>query len=129
MIKTFENYTKKIWYHGSDYIFDTFDRYESKGPSALGIFVTDDIGLAELFGNNIYKCIITNNNPYKITMSKWNDIRSNYHNNTDYFKKLRNDLIKKGYDSVYITGERWNDEYTEPNIVVLFNTTNIQIFK
>ncbi len=38
------------WYHGSDFEFDSFKNYKSSGPSALGIFVTSDINLAELFG-------------------------------------------------------------------------------
>ncbi len=66
-----EQETNKIWYHGSDHKFDTFENFKSNAPSALGIFVTDDLVLAEIFGDNIYKVNISYSNPYTITMDKW----------------------------------------------------------
>lgn len=121
----------KKWYHGSDYKFTTFQNFESKGPSALGFFATDDINLAELFGQYVYDVSVNYTNPYKITISKWNSIRDKHARNTDYFINLRNELINKGYDSVFIKGQvskmSNNVTFKDGDIVIIFDKNNIKV--
>ena len=81
------------WYHGSDYKFTSFGDFKSNGPSALGIFLTDDIGLAELFGENVYTVSFNTKKPYKITMDTWDKIRGSHAKDTKYFENMREDLI------------------------------------
>ncbi len=125
------NTPNDIWYHGSDYKFDTFENFQSSGPSALGIFVTDDKSFAEMFGENVYTVNIRYSKPYKISMDKWDSIRSEHAKDTTYFKNLRNYLVNKGYDSIIID-ERENKFSSgmiirDGKIVILFDKSQINI--
>lgn len=126
--KIFEN-----WYHGSDYQFSTFKEYKSSGLSALGIFVTDDKSLAELFGENIYDVNINIKNPKRISMDKWDSIRGKHAKDTAYFENMRNELIAEGYDSLFIKERTWTGSngivLKDGNIVVIFDPENITINK
>ena len=129
-IKNFNEFIKNTQYHGSDYKFDSFQKYQSKGPSALGIFVTDDKDLANMFGENIYKVKVSIKNPYYITMDKQDDIRGKHAKDTSYFIKMRNDLIDKGYDSLFVK-ERFTKishwDVRDPNIIAVFNIEDVEI--
>lgn len=135
MITTINEWKKinESWYHGSDYQFSTFKEYKSNGPSALGIFVTDDKSLAELFGENIYDVNIKINNPKYISMDKWDSIRSKHAKDTVYFENMRKQLISEGYDSLYIKERVWTASsgitLKDGNIVVIFNPEQITINK
>jgi len=130
-INEFKNTINQKWFHGSDYKFTTFQNYKSNGPSALGIFVTDDKSLAELFGQNIYDVNISYKNPYKITMNKWDSIREKHARDTEYFINMRNDLITQGYDCIFIKNRTITlpsgNTFKDPNIVVLFDKNQIKI--
>ncbi len=123
----------KIWYHGSDYVFDTFDKFQAKGSSALGIFVTDDKVLAEMFGSNVYNVNIKYLNPYIISMDKWDSIRDEHAKDTVYFTNMRNNLINKGYDSIFIKERKWQSSggitFKDGNIVILFEKSQITIIQ
>ncbi len=126
-----ENYSNDIWYHGSDYKFTSFGDFKSKGPSALGIFLTDDRGLAELFGENVYKVSFNISNTYKITMDVWDKIRENHAKDTIYFENMRKNLIEKGFDSILIKSRSWKSssdiEFKDGNIIVIFDKSKIKI--
>jgi hypothetical protein len=126
-----EGKTDKIWYHGSDHSFTSFDNFKSSGPSALGIFVTSDRGLAELFGSNVYNVKITYNNPKTISMDKWDSIRDKHARDTNYFVNWRNELIQKGHDSIFIKGRSWTSSsgvtFTDGDIVILFDKKQLKI--
>lgn len=126
-----ENKSNQIWYHGSDYNFNSFENFKSKGPSALGFFATDDKNLAELFGNNVYVVNFNIKNPYKITMNKWDDIRSKHAKDTQFFENMKKDLIEKGHDGISIASRTWKSsngvEFNDGNIVIVFNKDNINI--
>ena len=128
-----ENVSGTKWYHGSDYKFDSFKNYKAKGPSALGIFATDDINLAELFGSYVYTVTFNLKNPHKITMDKWDNIRDRHAKDTQFFENMRNDLIKKGYDGILIASRSWKSsggiEFNDGNIAVIFNEEDITIEK
>lgn len=130
-IHTFLNENKKIWYHGSDYKFDTFQEYKSNGPSALGIFVTDSKDLAELFGDNLYLVNINYFKPYILKQEEWNDIREEHATDTSYFINMRKNLIDKGYDSIFIKEDEWTSSrgltFKDPNIVILFEKSQLEI--
>lgn len=123
----------KIWYHGSDYVFDTFEKFQVNGSSALGIFVTDDKILAEIFGNNVYNVNIKYTNPYIISMDKWDYIRDKNAKDTVYFVNMRNNLIKQGYDSIFIKERNWKSSggitFNDGNIVIVFDKSQISIIQ
>lgn len=122
---------KETWYHGSDYKFDSFENFQSSGPSALGIFVTDDKSFAEMFGEYVYEVSIRYSKPYKISMDKWFDIRGEHAKDTIYFRNMRNNLISKGYDSLFIKERETklsdNTTVRDGNIVVLFDKSQIDV--
>jgi len=119
------------WYHGSDYDFSSFEEFKSSGPSALGIFFTDDRTLAELFGPNLYTATLNIKNPYKITMDKWDDIRMKHAKQTEYFQQMRQNLMNKGHDALFIKSRKFvthkGIEFIDGNIVVVFDKRNIQL--
>lgn len=69
-------------------------------------------------------------NPYYITMDKQDDIREKHAKDTSYFIKMRNDLIDKGYDSLFVK-ERFtkisNWDVRDPNIIAVFNIEDVEI--
>lgn len=121
------------WYHGSPYEFTNMGDFKSKGASALGIFVTDDKGLAEMFGDNVYICELTINNPKKIEMEEWNDIRDEHHSNTDFFINMRKEAIKDGHDCVHVNEDIWfassGMKYRHGHIIAVFDKNNIKIIE
>jgi len=129
--KIYEANNEVVWYHGSDQKFDSFENFKSSGPSALGIFATDDINLAEIFGENIYKVSLNYKKPLKISMDKWNSIRSKHAKDTEYFRNWKQELISKGYDSIYIKENITNLSsgriMRDPNIVVVFDKLQINM--
>ena len=122
---------KNNWYHGSDYKFTSFGDFKSNGPSALGIFLTDDRDLAELFGENVYNVSFNIDNPYKITMDTWDKIRASHAKDTIYFENMREKLIEKGFDSILIKSRSWKSssgiEFKDGNIIVIFDKNKIKI--
>lgn len=119
------------WYHGSDHKFTSFGSYKSSGPSALGIFVTDDLNLAELYGDYIYTVRVDIKNPYHITHDQWDDIRGTYAKNTRYFQNMRSALIDDGYDGVYIGDRSWTASngltFRDGKIIIVFDKNDIDI--
>lgn len=128
-----ENQNKEVWYHGSDFKFNSFENFKSSGPSALGFFATDDINLAEFFGEYVYRVNVDIKNPYKITMDKWDDIRMEHARDTSFFENMRNRLIEKGYDGILIGSRSWkainNIEFTDGRTVIVFDKNNIELAK
>lgn len=122
---------EKTWYHGSDHVFSSFEEFKSSGPSALGIFFTDDIELAKLFGQNVYVATIHVENPYKISMDKWDAIREKYAKQTEYFKQMRQNLINKGHDALFIKERSFitssGTKFVDGNIIVVFDKKNIEL--
>jgi hypothetical protein len=121
----------KRWYHGSDFLFGKFQAFKNNGPSALGIFATDDRGLAELFGAHVYQVKFDIKNPYKISMDKWDKIRDKHAKDTSFFESMRTELSKLGYDGVFISERSWTTssgiEFKDGNIVVIFDPLKINI--
>lgn len=121
----------ETWYHGSDHKFSSFENFKSSGPSALGIFVTDDRGLAEIFGENIYEVEISFSNAKKISMDKWDSIREKHAGNTSYFEAMRQQLVSEGYDCLFIGERSWTSSggvtFKDGNIVALFDKSQIRI--
>lgn len=125
-----ESEKNNSWYHGSDYKFSSFENFESSGPSALGIFVSDSEDFAKLFGEYVYNVKIKSNNPYKISADKWDKIRLKHAKDTEYFKNLKKELQKKGYDSLEISERNStfaNVNVRDPKIVALFDKSQIEI--
>jgi hypothetical protein len=125
-----EQALNETWYHGSEYKFDSFENFQSSGPSALGIFVTDDKSFAEMFGEYVYEVNIRYSNPYEISYDKWDDIRSKHAKDTNYFRNMRNNLISKGYDCLFIKERETTfggTTFMDGNIVVLFDKSQIDI--
>jgi hypothetical protein len=131
-LKLFELFNDENWYHGSDNIFTEFkEPNEMTRPTAvLGIWFTKDINFAENFGEHIIKVKLSYNKPYKISLEKWNEMRDNHAKDKIYFNNLRNNLIRKGYDSFYVIGadEKFG-KYTvnTPDVIAIFHKNQIQI--
>lgn len=126
-----ENTENDIWYHGSDHKFTEFEKYKLSGSSSLGIFVTEDRNLAELFGEYIYATRIKIKNPYQMTMDEWDDVRSEHAKDTVFFTKMRESLIKNGYDGILINSRTWKAssgiEFNDGKIAVVFDKNNIEM--
>src|SRR5690606_28677249 len=105
-----------------------FELRGTKGSSVMGIWVTDDVGFAEMFGEHVIETKIYVKNPYFITQDKWDDIRSDHATDASYFKKWRDNLIEKGHDALYVK-ERIQKfaghDVRDPNIVCVFDPTTI----
>lgn len=128
--KLFESIGAK-WYHGTNSNFDKFNEPTGNGSRSLGIWATDDQGLAEMFGDNVLEVELDYKNPFTITTEKWNRIRDNHATDTSYFIKWREQLIKDGYDALFISEEVFKassgTEFKDPNQVAVFFAKQIRI--
>jgi hypothetical protein len=120
-----------IWYHGTDSNFDKFDISKIKeGPSAFGLWFTDDPELAKMFGENVYKAKLSFKNPKVISFDKWDNVRERHAKDTGFFVKWKEGLMNEGYDSLYIK-ERISDfagqKVRDPNTVVVFNENDVEM--
>lgn len=120
-----------IWYHGTDSKFDKFDITKIKeGPSAFGLWFTDDPELAKMFGENVYRAKLSFKNPKIISFDKWDNVRERHAKDTGFFVKWKEGLMNEGYDSLYIK-ERISDfagqKVRDPNTVVVFNENYIEM--
>ena len=123
---------KQIWYHGTDEKFTDFKEPNEKNRnvSKLGIWFTNDEGFAESFGPIVMKVKLNFTKPYTISLEKWNDIRSEYFDDSIYFIKLREKLIKKGYDSFFVKGQDDTFAGTKvntPDVVAVLYKSQIEI--
>lgn len=124
---------QQVWYHGSDSKFDAFDMSKTKnGPSAFGLWFTDDPEAAKMFGENVYKCELSYQNPKVITRDRWDDIRGEHAKDTEYFKKWKHELMLKGYDALFIK-ERMvkfaSHDIRDGNMVCVFDQDEARIIK
>jgi hypothetical protein len=109
----------KIYYHGSNYKFDTFDKSKIK-ENKLGLCFnfTDDLGIAYQYGDNILKVKLQLNNP--LTLDVWDDIFPYKYYNLLY-KKLCNtddDMDKQEYEQHPETiGDMFNIYKMRPEFV------------
>lgn len=116
----FESSTHKTWYHGTDQSFDKFEHRGQKGPSAFGVWFSDDEEFAKMFGEKVMTAELDIKNPYTISQDKWDSIREKHAKDTEWFKRWREELISKGHDALFIK-ERFSDfagmKMRDPNIV------------
>jgi hypothetical protein len=127
-----EEMNTKLWYHGTDADFSQFREPDdtTKPTSKLGIWFTDDKEYTEYFGNKVITAKLTYNNPYIISLKKWNDIRDTHAKDAIYFHNLREKIIKAGYDAFYVKGE--DDSFagmkvSTPDVIAVFFKTQIEI--
>lgn len=123
-------------YHGTNAEFDSFDGglagTTTKHPtSQLGIFFTESEKDAKEFGTNIKKAYLKIENPKKYSniefeklldsgLEDWRDAFDNPKLNAK-FKRLKNKLIKEGYDGIIVEPE-FKTDYPE------LNYTNYVVF-
>jgi len=117
-----ENESKQKWYHGTDHEFDVFKNINGEGPSQVGIWSTADKSLAELFGSNVYEVSVSYNNAYKLTIEKWNTLRTEHARDTVWFANWKKQLISKGYDAVFVKKDA---SYYSPDMVAVFDASQI----
>lgn len=122
-----------VWYHGTDSKFDTFDMSKTKtGPSAFGLWFTDDPELSKMFGENVIKCELSYKKPKVITMDQWDKIRVSHAKDTEYFKNWKSKLISDGYDALFIkerTSKFAGQIVRDGNIVTVFDQNDADIIK
>lgn len=117
-----ENHTDYIIaYHGSDYIFDKFEKKKNKDkegfdPFGEGIYFVDNISEAKEYGKYVYKC--------KLYLNKIFDIDNNLKDWITISEKdnFTNILINMGYDGVSLTKSFYK-------IYVVFDTKDIKIME
>ena len=131
-LKLFEEMNTKLWYHGTDADFTEFREPDdtTKPTSKLGIWFTDDKEYTEYFGNKVITAKLTYNNPYIISLKKWNNIRDTHAKDAIYFHNLREKIIKAGYDAFYVKGE--DDLFASikvsiPDVIAVFFKNQIEI--
>lgn len=120
--------------HGTDAEFDTFDRSKSKsGPSKFGFWFTTDKNLSELFGANQMVCYLRMRNPYKITSSKWNEIRDLHAKDTEWFERWRERIKSAGHDGLWVLGEKFISsrgwDLSDPSVFAVFEPSQIKSVK
>ena len=131
-LKLFEELDTKLWYHGTDAEFTEFKEPDDKTAptSKLGIWFTEDKDYTEYFGKRIITAKLTYNNPYIISLKKWDAMRVAHAKDVIYFNNLREKLIKEGYDAFYVKGE--DDLFAgikirTPDVIAVFFKNQIQI--
>ena len=129
--KLFESTESTKWYHGTNNKFEKFNEPDGNGSRSLGIWATDDKELAEMFGEHVIEVELDYKKPFVITTKKWNDIRDEHATDTTYFLKWKDDLIKKGYDALFVKENTWTASsgivFKDPNIVAVFSANQIRI--
>jgi hypothetical protein len=131
-LKLFEELNHELWYHGTDAEFSEFNEPDdmTKPTSKLGIWFTDDKEYTQYFGSKVITATLTYNNPYIISLKKWNDMRNKYAKNVIYFDNLREKLIREGYDAFYIKGEDdlfAGEKVRTPDVIAVFFKKQIEI--
>lgn len=132
---------KKIVYHGSNNLFNQFDKKflnSNAGMgddpiSDLGFFFADTIEAAKAFGKIIYMCEIYYDKP------KIHDFKCDYYSKGiwDRRKKYKNNLlgVKRTHDSLIINNckdghfDLLDEELILSNQFCVFNTNQIKIIK
>jgi GNAT superfamily N-acetyltransferase/uncharacterized ParB-like nuclease family protein/2'-5' RNA ligase len=117
--------------HGTDAEFDTFDRAKSQsGPSKFGFWFTTDPNLSELFGKNQMEVYLRMRRPYKITSSRWNEIRDLHAKDTAWFERWRENLKSKGFDGLWVAGEKFISssgiDLSDPSVFAVFEPNQIK---
>jgi len=129
----FESDTSQVWYHGTDSKFDKFDMSKTKsGPSAFGLWFTDDPELAKIFGQNIFKCKLSYTNPKIITMDEWDEIRGEHAKDTGFFRTWKTKLLSNGYDSLFVKERKIEfagHTVRDGNMVALFDQDHADILQ
>lgn len=130
--RMFESNIDVIWYHGTDENFTEFrePNERNRNVSKLGIWFSNDKGFAESFGEIVMKAKLNFNKPYVISLEKWNDIRSEYYDDSVYFVKLREKLMNKGYDAFFVKGKDdvfAGTKVNTPDVVAVFLKSQIEI--
>ena len=131
--RRFNESLNRKWYHGTDSTIDAFrPGHEGKGPSAFGIWFTDDIELAKMFGENVYECEVTFKNPHTISQDEWDDIRAEHAKDTNYFINWRNKLRAAGKDALFINERNitlGRFPVRDPNIVAVMDAGQAKIVR
>lgn len=101
-----------IVYHGSNYNFNEFklnnEIDESHMSHLIGIFFTKDVDIAKSYGSIIYKCYLNIRKPFKISVDNLIKIDTK-----DKAIKMRNSLIKQGYDGIIQLGYSIEDNMSQ----------------
>lgn len=131
-LKLFEELDTKLWYHGTDADFSEFREPNDKTAptSKLGIWFTEDKEYTEYFGSKVITAKLTYNNPYIISLKRWDAMRVAHSKDAIYFNNLREKLIREGYDSFYVKGE--DDLFAgvkvrTPDVIAVFFKRQIKI--
>lgn len=102
-----------IVYHGTPNDFDIFDptffgRGEGASNGALGVWVTDDFGIASRFlnaGGYVMELEIPCNNPFDLPISEFvamHDAAQYFDDPHSLYENFRSDLIAMGHDLIRI---------------------------
>jgi len=123
---------KKILYHGSNYLFESFDdnmigKNADPGWYSKGFYFTEAKPLASYYGRYIYTCEVSLSNPfYTQVANKYEFMEVLELNNDTKPKEITNYLINKGFDGVIIL------DYHRPGFVsecVVYNSKDIKILE
>lgn len=132
-IKLFENYNKKVFYHGTQNIFDTFKYVDN------GIYFTDIQHLAEDYGHIIVKAYLNYNNPLILDAEGryWHYYERIDNNITNAIKKAKmekNDIIiiknmHDPRDADSMEDDEGNDLYDPNDVYIVIDQNIIEILK
>ena len=121
----------EILYHGSHWDFDEFDenkigRTTDAGWYSKGFYFTNTPEQASYYGNYVYKCNITLNNPLYTKASNKYNFRKELNLSDDTTpEEITKSLIAKGFDGVVVLNPISNNI----SECVVYNTESIKIIE
>jgi hypothetical protein len=120
-----------VVYHGTDSPqFEVFDRAKGgSGPSKFGFWFTNQETFAELFGGNMMPVYIKAENPKRITLENWNQIRDKHAKDGEWFNRWRDELIAQGHDGLIVAGgtdQVGKFTVQNPDVLAVFEPTQIK---
>jgi hypothetical protein len=148
-LKLFENFNKKIYYHGSNNKFENFENYDNKLWKEINLsvwFFTEDLEYAKTYGKYIYEVELAIHNTFNTEKKEHFDIFLKHLKENKFSKKdiekildeqFFNDLpywtcdeafyaaVTNNFDSIFI------EEQLEKEVVSIgvFDNSKIKIIK